>query len=85
MRLSDLRVPHSLAAALAATVLATGVSLIAPADSHATDGDKALSCVIQGETPVKADTAVFDRGSKGTAIAKLTGTEVPLTLSLIHI
>lgn len=75
MRLSDLHIP-----AISTTlVLAAAASLLAPADSRA-DDDKALSCVVQGETPVRPDTEVFDRGSKGTAIAKLTGAATPITI-----
>ena len=80
MRSSRLRVPPSSLAVVTAAALAAGATLLAPTQSRAGDDNKPLSCVIQGETPVKADTEVLDRGSKGTAIAKLTGAKVPLTI-----
>ena len=46
----------------------------------ADDKDKALSCQVVGATPVKADTPIYDRGSGGNAVAKLTGAKVELTI-----
>jgi len=75
MRFTTLRVSTI---ALAAGI-AGASTLCHPLPSRAGD-DKPLSCVIQGETPVKPDTAIYDRGSKGSAIAKLTGAKTPLTI-----
>jgi hypothetical protein len=64
----------------AAGVSAAGVC--ATRSSHADEPQqKALSCQVQGTTPVKADTLVFDRGSGGTAHAKLTGSKLPLSIT----
>jgi hypothetical protein len=42
---------------------------------------KPLSCQVSGETPVAADAMVYDRGSGGYAIAKLTGAKLPITVT----
>ncbi|MEZ4446769.1 MAG: hypothetical protein R3B72_47260 [Polyangiaceae bacterium] len=49
--------------------------------THADDAaDRALSCVVQGDTVPKADALVYDQGSQGQAIAKLTGKSLPVTI-----
>lgn len=40
-----------------------------------------LTCTIAGETILPADTAIYDAGSGGNVVAKLTGASIPFTLS----
>lgn len=62
-------------------------SLVLP--THADDAPaagnkpKALSCQVAGKTTVKGDAFIYDRGSDGKPVAKLTGARLPLTVTHI--
>ncbi|RLB53462.1 MAG: hypothetical protein DRI90_21125 [Deltaproteobacteria bacterium] len=49
--------------------------------SHAAGPAEATTCVVTGESAVKANTEVYNAKSGGAAIAKLTGAKVPLAVS----
>lgn len=49
--------------------------------SAAQDDPPSLTCVLAGEAVIAADTPIYDAGSGGKVIAKLTGAKVGFTLS----
>jgi hypothetical protein len=64
------------------SLVALGGLCLAPTPSVAEDDEPpALTCVVRGETVVPPDVALYDLGSGGSAIAKLTGAKTPLELS----
>jgi hypothetical protein len=76
MKRTSIVAPIVTAIAIASAVLVSGAGT-----SEAGDSAKVTSCVVSGETPVKADSKLFDAQSKGNAIARLTGASIPLTVS----
>lgn len=64
---------------MSAVVVALTGLFVAP--SVAEDDPPSLTCVVAGETVIAADTKIYDAGSGGNVIAKLTGAKIGFKLS----
>ena len=67
----------------AVLVVALAAWVASPSPLRAEDPAPPLSCVLKGETAMKADTVLYDQGAGGNPVAKLTGAQVPLTVSQV--